>query len=248
MPLSITAQPVSQLIAIGQPTSFSVVAAYTGGPATIYYQWNKENTPVQGQNTATLSFSAITSDDSGVYTCTIYNSADSTVLTTNPVVLASSILDNIELQMKIAILGMTKVGGYNWDWQVVNQPDEATGPGYPRVNMESPAESNIDGTNTPNAQAYTNEVVFVLWVKGNQAWSSNANFTIRSNLRSALDDLKRLFGNNSSVNNSCEEILYRSSQVVALNLNDVQRPSNMRVQFLVRYCQDRLNPLIRAGS
>ena len=249
MGLSIITQPTSLLVAIGQPAMFSVAAQYTGGTATIYYQWNKNNASMPGKNSSSLPFVAVTSDDSDVYTCTISNNFDSTVLTTNPVALASSILDNIELQMKCAILGMSQSTGYNWNWLIVNQPDEAVGgtePTYPRVNIESPAETNIDGVNTPNAEAYTNEVVFVLMVKGTQAWSNNANFTIRSNLRYELDDLKKLFGNNSSINGSCEEILYRSSQVIALNLNDVQKPSTLRSQWLVRYCQDRLNPLIRA--
>jgi hypothetical protein len=142
---------------------------------------------------------------------------------------------------------MTVAGGYNWDWQTVNQPDEAIGD-FPRALIASPAETCKDDPNGPNSQTYTNEVLFVVDVKGSQAWSANANFTIRSNLRTALDDLKMLFGNNSSINDSCFEIMYRSSQIIAINQNDIQRPGYMRTQWLCRYGQDRLIPMQVASS
>lgn len=249
MGLSITAQPSSLLTAIGTAATFSVVAAHTTGGTTIYYQWLKDGVEIQGQTSSSLVFSAVTPEDSNVYSCRVYDSADDTILTSSLVVLASSILDNIELQMKVLILGMTKAGGFNFDWQTVNQPDEANGD-FPRALIDSPAETNLDPTDGPNSQAYSNDVLFVLRVKGNQAWSNNSNFTIRSNLRLAMDDLKKLFGPNgdSSVNGSCDEILYRSHQIMALNQNDIQRPGYLRSQWICKYSQDRSDPLQYAGS
>ena len=261
MSLSITSQPVSQLVALGSATSFSVVATHTDPTAVIYYQWNKYLTPIQGSVSASLSFPAVTCDPTGndcdIYNCTIRNSIDDTVLVTNWVALACSILDNVELNMKIRILGITKATGYNFDWKVVNEPDEAAVPGYPRVVIESPAETNTDSPNTPNCQAYTNYVLFTMYAKGDQAWSNCSNFTIRSLLRMIMDDLKRCFGPKpdargivmgDSVNDSCDMILYRSHQILNQDQNDIQRPSKIKIQWLVKYCQDRAEPLQRASA
>jgi hypothetical protein len=249
MGLSITTQPTSVLAAVGSAATFTVVAAHTTGTANILYQWMKNGTPIQGQNASTLIFSSITPDDSEVYSCEIHDDVDDTILNTVLVVLASSILDNIELNIKIKILGMTVTGGYNFDWKTVNQENEAIGD-FPRALIDSPAETNLDPTNGDNSQAYSNDVLFIIRVKGSQQWSSNANFTIRSNLRLAMDDLKKLFGPNgdSSVNGSCDEIMYRSHQVIALNQNEIQRPGYLRSQWLAKYSQDRATPLQYTSS
>jgi hypothetical protein len=144
---------------------------------------------------------------------------------------------------------MTVAGGFNFDWKTVNQENEAIGD-FPRALIDSPATTNLDTTSGDNSQSYSNQALFVIRVKGSQAWSENANFTIRSNLRLARDDLLKLFGPNgdSSVNGSCDEILYRSDQVIALNQNDLQRPGYLKIQFLALFSQDRSNPLMYTGS
>jgi hypothetical protein len=248
MSFSIITQPVSQLVATGQPVTFFVTAVHSDVTATISYQWLKNGIEMPGRTSSSFLLSTTTTDDSEVYNCKIWNDKDNTVLYSSLAVLAASILDYIELNIKVAILGMTITGGYNWDWVTVNQTDEAVGQGYPRALIASPAETCKDDPNGPNAQAYTNDVLFVIMVRGSQAWTPNSDFAIRSNLRTAIEDLKKLFGVNSSVNGSCEEIMYRSHQVMALKQNDIQRPAYLVSQWLVRYTQDRLNPLQYASS
>jgi hypothetical protein len=142
---------------------------------------------------------------------------------------------------------MKKTDSYNFNWKTINQPDEALGD-FPRAIIHHAAENCIDEMTGQDAQSYTNNVVFVIQVKGSQGWNDNANFMIRSNLRLALDDLKKLFGQDTSINGTCEAVMYRSSQVIPINQNDIQRPSHMNTNWMVRYAQDRIDPLAVSSS
>lgn len=251
----ITGQPVSQLVQIGQPTSFTVIAVSSNGGASLSYQWMKDGLPLTSQNTDSLPFAKVSSDDSNVYSCLITDSFDNTTLLTSLVVLASSILDNVELNMKINILSMTTTGGFNWDWKTVNEENLAIG-GFPRTMIEGTTITNLDSPNEPNAQAYNNSARFYLDITGSQAWSSNPKFTIRSNYRSVLDDLLRLFGPRETaphvpgdcINDSCDEILFRSAKPLVYASGNIQTPAMLRTEWLVLYSQDRINPLMRTSS
>jgi hypothetical protein len=140
---------------------------------------------------------------------------------------------------------MSVVNGYNFDWSVegMNEDDEAFG-SFPKAYIQSPVETNMDQLNDSHAQAYANEVLFIVDCKGIlPEFDYNPGFALRSVLRKALDDLKKLFGTNNSVNNTCDVIFYKSSQVVPVKMNDVMKPGFLRTQWLVVYSQDRLNPL-----
>jgi hypothetical protein len=119
--------------------------------------------------------------------------------------------------------------------------------------IETPTELSLDDPNGPNASAYTNAINFRIHVIVKQQIGSypNPNFQIRSVLRLAKDDLKRLFGAtpaNYSINGSCDGIMYRGAQINQGNQNDVTKPATMATDWLVRYWQDRTNPLQYAGA
>jgi hypothetical protein len=245
--ITINQQPQSLVLHLGSPATFTIVATHSNPMANLLYQWYKNDQLIQGATTNTLVFPAFNSTDQEVYSCVVSDDTDTDTVCSDYAALAASLLDYIELKIKIAILGMSKVKGYNWDWKTVNQPDEAIGD-FPRAVILSPAEACIDEIAGQDAQSYSNDVLFVVMIKGSQEWSANANFTIRSNLRTALDDLKQLFGRDTSIGGSCEVVMYRSSQVIAANMNDIQRPSHMNTQWRVRYAQDRLTPLTVSSS
>jgi hypothetical protein len=164
-----------------------------------------------------------------------------------------NITDNIENAMVALINSMNTVSGYNFNWDTVNQEDETIGD-FPRCVINptdylADKEKNVDDTDGKSAQDYTNEVMFTLLIIGAlSSVSTNPNFDIRSTMRHALDDLKMLFGENYTVNNSCDNIMYQGSQIEYIKRNDVQRPAQLRVFFKAIYSQDRFAPSQYASS
>lgn len=76
----ILAQPISISTPESQPASFKVVV---NGATPIFYQWNKNGTPIVGANTDTYLIPAAIKADSGKYSVTISNSYDT--ITSNEV-------------------------------------------------------------------------------------------------------------------------------------------------------------------
>jgi beta-galactosidase len=82
-PPTITTQPVSQTVALGQTATFSVVAS---GSATLGYQWYKNGAVVTGGNAATYTTPATVSTDNGAAFTVAVSNAGETVLS-NPATL-----------------------------------------------------------------------------------------------------------------------------------------------------------------
>jgi hypothetical protein len=163
------------------------------------------------------------------------------------------ILDTIETAISDLIAGMLAADGYNYDWNIVNEPDETIG-AFPRC-VINPTDNFADKETCQDTTAglgsgdYTNEVIYTLLAKGElPAFDSNPLFAIRSTLRMALDDLKMLFGKNRNLGGACDNILYIGSQIEPLGNNDGQRPAQLRTFWKVIYSQDRTTPTQYAGS
>jgi hypothetical protein len=73
VPAAITTQPSSQSVVAGGSASFSVAAS----GSALNYQWNFNGTPIAGATSSTYSFSNAQSANSGNYTVTVSNSANS---------------------------------------------------------------------------------------------------------------------------------------------------------------------------
>ncbi len=71
---SITTQPLSQILYLGQPTTFTVLV--TGQP-TPTFQWRKNGTAINGATTASYTISSPGVNDSGKYTVSVSNSVGS---------------------------------------------------------------------------------------------------------------------------------------------------------------------------
>ncbi|MBI2514192.1 MAG: immunoglobulin domain-containing protein [Opitutae bacterium] len=70
----ITTHPQSQSVTVGGNVVFSVVATGLPNPT---YQWNKNGSPILGQQSATLSLSNVQTGDAATYTVTVVNSLGS---------------------------------------------------------------------------------------------------------------------------------------------------------------------------
>ena len=72
-PLTITTQPISQTVAVGQTATFSVTAS---GTAPLSYQWRKNGTAISGATSATYTTPVTTtSDDGSQFTAVVSNAA-----------------------------------------------------------------------------------------------------------------------------------------------------------------------------
>jgi hypothetical protein len=167
--------------------------------------------------------------------------------------MTTPILDNIETTMSTLIAGMTTTGGYNFNWSIVNEEDDAIG-NFPRAIINprdslADKEQNMDTVAGIGSRDYTNEVLFTVLVAGEMAaFGVNSNFTFRSVLRKAQDDLKRLFGINNQLGGYCDNILYAASQIEPIKKNDVMSPLQLRTVFKIIYSQDRQTPTQYASS
>lgn len=253
---TITTQPVSQIIIIGYPVTFSVVA--TGTP-TLTYQWYKDSVLIAGATNSSYTIPVVDSTDAGSFTVTVTNGGGTVTSTAAVLIIATCILDAIELKMAALVAGMTKTGGYNFDWGMVNEqdesmPDSSGNVTFPRCIIDptdsvADKETNQDTLAGVGSNDYTNEVIFTLLVKGElPKFETNPLFAARSMLRQALDDLKMLFGIHLNLDSNCDNIMYAGSQIESLTRNDVQRPAQLRASFKVIYSQDRRAPTLYASS
>jgi hypothetical protein len=95
--LSITTQPMSQMVTVGQTATFSVVASGTG---TLTYQWKKNGTNISGATAATYTTPPTTASDNGSQFSVLVTDADGS-LTSVPATLtvtASSVAPSITAQ------------------------------------------------------------------------------------------------------------------------------------------------------
>ena len=159
---SITTQPTSQSVTVGQTASFSVVAA---GAAPLSYQWKKNGTVISGATSANYTTPATTSADNGEqFTVGVSNSSGSVtssaaILTTNTTPTAPSITTQPTSQSvtvgKTASFSVVAAGtaplSYQWRKNGVNIAG-ATSSGY-----TTPATTTADSGSTFDA-VVTNSV------------------------------------------------------------------------------------------
>jgi hypothetical protein len=151
--------------------------------------------------------------------------------------------------MKILIENLRVSDGYNSDWGEVNRKSLAVGQddNWPRSEIYFTNEECKD--TSPHAQAYTNYITCEIHVFGKLDFSSdNPQFDINDIHDEALDDLKKLFGTNDSVNDSCIDIMYVSAKPKSTDTKDQFIPERLITTWRIEYTQDRLDPTIGTSS
>lgn len=93
VPPTITLNPAGQTVTAGATVTFTVAAT---GTAPLSYQWQKNGVAIPGATAATLTFSSVTTADTGTYAVVVRNVAGSVtsayaILTVNPAPAAPSI-------------------------------------------------------------------------------------------------------------------------------------------------------------
>jgi hypothetical protein len=160
--------------------------------------------------------------------------------------MSDSVISKIERGMEDAIAGMSEGDGYNYDWGTVNQPDVALQT-FPSAEIMLESETCLDDKEGVWSDAYELESIFVLRIRSDlQNETERPAYEINHELNRALDDLKKLFGINYHVTDSCDTVMYMGATRVPDRTGDIFRPAHMDVRFRVRYTQDRQNPEINA--
>lgn len=152
------------------------------------------------------------------------------------------ILTSIEAAMKSAIGAMSATDGYNYNWIDVHQPDIALAT-FPNSVIMIEAERCVDESDGASGQLYTNEVDFLIIVRGKiTTTTSIPNYSVNAEHNKAIDDLKKLFGTNYHITNTCDRIMYKSSEREIKKNGDVFIPGELLTRWTVYYRQDRLSP------
>jgi hypothetical protein len=150
--------------------------------------------------------------------------------------------------MALLIGAMTIEDGYNFDWGAINNRNYAIG-NFPRAEIYC-SEENFDEEAGRGCQDYTNKTMFVIKVAGKLTTSSaNPLFEIDDVFDLAVDDLIKLFGNNNSVNDTCDFIQYKGfTRSEKSGSGDQFIPSKMDVKFVATYAIDRLDPTLYSSA
>ena len=163
--------------------------------------------------------------------------------------MSTSILTLQRNAIAALILTMTKVGGYNFDWEVVNQRNLAL-LGFPRAEIYPVRELNKDTLAGIGSNDYTNEItweIHIIWKLDTS--STNPLFDIMDSEDMMVDDLKALFGkvDNRSVNNTCDNFMYQGFDRAIVSV-DQFTPRKIITRWMSVYSQDRPTPTQFAGS
>jgi len=152
------------------------------------------------------------------------------------------IITNIETAMKTAIDAMTVVGGYNYNWNSPHQPDLALA-SFPCCVILIESERCVDDQNGSDERVYTNEIDFLLIVTGQLSSTTDIpNYSINAEHNKSLDDLKKVFGTNYHITNTCDKIMYLGMEREIKKNGDIYVPGEMATRWKVYYRQDRLTP------
>lgn len=155
-----------------------------------------------------------------------------------------ALLTQIHDNILSAISGMTTASGYNYTWASTNQEDLNKVSSFPHVNIylepnEEEFEEQYYGLNT-----------FRNWAK----WRLESFNKIESEVSdskwdsyyyqySMLADIKRMIGNNPTLNGLVGGIIYRSSFPQEFgSSNDIYLPFKLITNFDTHYIEDRINP------
>jgi hypothetical protein len=158
------------------------------------------------------------------------------------------ILTNIESNIKSLIESILSKNGYHYDWSSVNEEDLAKAIFPCAMVYLDPEETNLDNEQAGGAHAgtYLNRVNFRIHVVGKlDLETKNPNFEANAVLTKALDDLKKLFGINYSINDYADSFMYVRSERIRKQNGDIFIPCELDTFWVCQYMQLRNSPDLR---
>ena len=161
----------------------------------------------------------------------------------------SSILTLQRRAIAALIDSMTIAGGYNNDWNTINNRNYSIGP-FPRAEIYSVEERNMDTLAGIGSGDYTNEVDWEIHIINKmQTSATNPIFDIQDLEDAMIDDMKRLFGaiDNRSVSGTVDSFLYKGFRREIVS-TDQFTPRKIITKWTSTYSQDRVDPTQYASS
>jgi len=154
-----------------------------------------------------------------------------------------SFLGNIEDNIESLIESMN-AEPYNFVWGDCSLYYDMAKASYPCAGVTMEGEENLDEPDGAWGGAYFNQATFRIDVRCRlDAEYENPREHITGLLYKALDDLKRLFGINWSLQGNCNSFMYRGCEIVDETANDVFIPARMVTRWICRYEQSRIDPI-----
>lgn len=132
---TITTQPVSKQLAIGQTSSLTVVAA---GSPPLSYQWFKDGTEIAGATTSVLNIGPASSSDAGDYSVEVSNSLGTVrsatatvVVSAAPVIVSQPTNQTVSLNESVTFTVQAAGSNLSYQWYKGATPiSGATGPSF----------------------------------------------------------------------------------------------------------------------
>jgi len=159
------------------------------------------------------------------------------------------ILTSIESAMATTLSGLTTGGGYHYTWGTANQDDKVLQDADVVAEIRLSNEDNMDEPDGVDANSYLNSAYFEITVqttmddlKAKPIWAINAYHN------KAIDDLKRAFGINYHLSDTCNSIMYRSHDREILQNGDLFTPGKITSLWRVDYAQDREDVSVNANT
>ena len=150
-------------------------------------------------------------------------------------------LSRIEASMADKIESMVE-GPYFYTWGSVNEIDPAKQV-WPSAEIRLVDELNVDDDGGAWVGVYLNEATFEIRVRARLDYEvESPYYAINERLNRCLSDLKKCFGTNYSLT-PCGLIMYRGMTREVEETGDVLMPKRMITTWMVRYTQERTNPL-----
>lgn len=161
---------------------------------------------------------------------------------------AEPILTQIESNMYTLISELSP-DDYHFDWQSVNEWDVAK-QNFPSALIYLIDEECQDfDRNALGTRDYYQECTFEIHVIAELTTETdNPVFEINAELNKALDDLKKCFGINWTINGTADTIMYAGSRRERRQTGDIMLPSKLITKWQVVYEQDRKYPSMVAGA
>ena len=156
-----------------------------------------------------------------------------------------SLLGDFITRIELLISQMRKTNNYNSDWSAlptVGLVNDKNFQSFPCGQAVAINESSFDEGNFANA--YSNESLIEIIVRdASVTVESDPVVDIRALFYNDLEDLKKLFGVDTTLNTlGVETFWYESMELVLNESRDYFTPKHMIVRFRMRYFQDRESP------
>jgi hypothetical protein len=151
-------------------------------------------------------------------------------------------------RMAVDIEAMSTANGYRSTWGTCNIKDAAKKTTHPNAEIYFAKEENLDERSSGVANAFTNELPCEIHVFCELSTiGDNPEFEMNAEYNKALEDLKRCFTEDNSLNGLCHSVVYRGCDREKTPNGDTVIFGKLITRWGIVYAQDRATPSLAAN-